>query len=159
MSVAARVTVDRVLNVLLLVAVVYGIAAVRPTSQPKPTTYQSGETVSAITGVPYAAAKRTAVLFIRSTCHYCTESMPFYQDLMKGGARLVAISGEPQESLNAYLDEHGLSIESATVERASWPKLTGTPTLLIVDDTGRVVKSWIGLLSAPDQQAVRELLQ
>jgi len=154
-----RVTFDRVLNVLLLVVVVYGIAAVRSTGSLKLTTYEPGETVAAITGVSYAAAKRTAVLFIRSTCHYCTESVPFYQDLMRGGARLVAISGEPQESLNAYLDEHGLAIESATVERASWPKLTGTPTLLIVDDSGRVVKSWVGLLPAPDQQAVRELLQ
>ena len=153
-----RVTFDRVLNVLLLVAVVYGIAAVRPTA-PKTTTYQPGETVSAIAGVPYAAAKRTAVLFVRSTCQYCTESMPFYQELVKGGATLVAISGEPKKSLDAYLDEHGLAIASATVERASWPKLSGTPTLVIVDGAGKVVGSWVGLLSATDQRRVRELLQ
>jgi len=153
-----KITFDRVLNVLLLVAVVYGIAAMRPTT-PKPATYQPGETVSAITGVSYAAANRTGVLFVRSTCQFCTESMPFYQELVKGGATLVAISGEPKKNLDAYLDSHGLSIASATVERTSWPKLSGTPTLVVVDSAGKVVGSWVGLLSATDQRRVRELLQ
>lgn len=153
-----HLTFDRVVNVVLVAAVLYGIAAIRPASRPAGQTYEPGETVPAIAGVDYGASKRTAVLFVRSTCHYCTESMPFYQSLVKGGARIVAISGEPIESLDIYLHEHGLFIERATVERTSWPKLQGTPTLLIVDDAGRVVRSIVGMVAERDQQGVRDLL-
>lgn len=154
------VTFDRVLNVALLAAVLYGVVAIRTPSRSVPQTYKPGETVSAIAGIPYATAKRTAVLFVRSTCQYCTESMPFYQSLVKGGARLVVISGEPKDRLDAYLGEHGLiSVESATVEHSSWPKLTGTPTLVVVDETGHVVKSLVGMVPEAEQRRIRELLQ
>lgn len=151
-------TFDRVLNVALLAAVLYGVVAIRLASRPALTAYERGETAPAIAGVSYGAAKRTAVLFVRSTCHFCTESMSFYQELVKDGRQVVAISGEPRDRLDAYLTENGLAIRSATITRGEWPKLVGTPTIVVVDASGRVVKSWAGLLSPHDQQNVRESL-
>lgn len=147
-----RVTFDRVLNVLLLAAVVYGIAVMRPSPARTPQTYTPGEQAPAIAGLPYAEAKRTAVLFVRSTCHFCTESMPFYRELAKDGRRVVAISGDSREVLDRYLTDNGLTIPRATVARGDWTKLTGTPTIVVVDAAGRVVKSWVGLLSPEGQR-------
>ena len=152
-------TFDRVLNVALLAAVVYGIAAVRPGSRTPPPTYAHGEQAPAIAGVSYAGAKRTAVLFVRSSCHFCTESMPFYRDLVKGGGRLIAIGPEPPEALLGYLEEHDLAVRGVTIGRGSWPKLTGTPTLIIVDGSGRVERTWVGTVPENEQSIVRELLQ
>ncbi len=154
-----RITFDRVLNVLLLVAVGYvliGVPRAKPARAcPK---FDVGDAVPAIAGLPYEAADRTVVLFVRSTCHYCTESAPCYRELVKGGAKLVAISLEPKTSLDDYLRAQGLAIESATVDRTAWPKLSGTPTMIVVDRTGHVVASWLGMLPAAEQQRARSLL-
>jgi peroxiredoxin len=137
-------------NVLLLVAVVYGIAMMRTPTRTPPSAYTPGEQAPAIAGLPYAGARRTAVLFVRSTCHFCTESMGFYRELAKG-RRVVAISNDAPDVLDRYLTDNGLTVPRATVARGAWAKLSGTPTIVVVDAAGRVVKSWVGALS-PDGQ-------
>ncbi len=152
-------TFDRILNVVLVAAVLYGVVILRPKAPAPPVVYAAGETAPAIPGISYGEAKRTAVLFVRSTCHYCTDSMPFYQSLKAKGARLVAISAESKDLLDPYLASYGLPIESATVGHAAWSKLSGTPTVIVVDRSGQVVGSWLGLLSDNDQRSVRDSLQ
>jgi hypothetical protein len=146
-----KLTFDQVVNTLLLVVLVYGVAVLRPVAPQARPTYTAGEQAPPIAGQPYREAKRTAVLFVRSTCHYCTESMGFYRELAKG-RRVVAISGDAPDVLDRYLTDNGLTIPRATVARGEWPKLSGTPTIVVVDAAGLVVKSWVGTLSPEGQR-------
>lgn len=146
-------TFDRVLNVLLLVAVVYGLTMLRSTAPAPRPGYTAGEQAPAIAGVSYAGAKRTAVLFVRSSCHFCTESMAFYRSLA-AQHRVVAISSEPLENLGTYLSENDLAVPRATVTQREWSKLSGTPTIVVVDGAGKVVQSWLGSLSQAQERDV-----
>lgn len=152
-----KVTFDRVLNVALIAVVVYAVVATRatPPRKPKLPTYEAGEVAPAIEGVSYTAAKQTVVLYVRNGCHFCEASMPFYRDLVGSGARVVAIGPDVPDVLRAYLNENELDIPNVgLVTKETWTKMVGTPTLVVVDASGHVVKSWIGLLPEKDQQAV-----
>jgi hypothetical protein len=100
--------------------------------------------VSTNAGVP------TVVAVVRSTCHFCTESMPFYRDLVRKPVRLVAVSDEPREVTRAYFVAHG--VEPAQIVSARPAGISGTPTLFAVDAAGRIRDRQVGLLSAEKQQ-------
>lgn len=100
--------------------------------------------------------KKTLVFYISTTCHFCNESVPFYQKLIKenskNGITLVAVL--PQEIYEAkrYLKSENLEIQR--VYNASFESvgITGTPTLLLVDSEGVVSDLWRGKLS-PDKES------
>ncbi len=94
--------------------------------------------------------KKTLVLFISTTCRYCTESAPFYQRLVKenrGNVKLVAVFPQPVEEAIEYLSSN--SVEIPDVRNASLMSLglRGTPTLLLVDENGVVSEYWRGKLT------------
>ena len=90
----------------------------------------------------------TLLLALSTSCHFCTESAPFYRRLMKdhGETRLIALF--PQESAEGERYLSNLSIKVDEVEQASFGDLgiSGTPTLLLIDSGGKVIKKWEGAL-------------
>lgn len=74
-----------------------------------------------------SVADQTLLLFLRSTCVYCTASMPFYarvseeRQRSEASLRLVAVSSEPQPVLDAYLKQHGVAVDKAvSVRLQTW---------------------------------------
>lgn len=57
----------------------------------------------------FAGPGQTLILAISSTCHFCTESAPFYKKLgqSKRNIRLVAVLPQPVEDGRKYLDRLG----------------------------------------------------
>lgn len=70
-----------------------------------------------------------------------------------GDNRHSAVFPQPIEEGQAFLTAHGVS--GLIVKQAMLWQLgvNGTPTLLLVDDSGKVVESWSGRLT-PSQEAV-----
>jgi len=130
------------------------------TALPALATFEVGKTAPPIPGVTYQTGRSTVVLFVRSTCHYCTESMPFYQALAaigrraRTGARIVAVSSEPEDTLRAYLRSHALDVDSVVSLPENPLGLRATPTLLVIDRAGTLVDARVGRLPEADQQAV-----
>jgi hypothetical protein len=125
--------------------------------------YVAGDAAPAIAGVSYAAADRSLLLFLNSNCHYCTESVPFYKTLIskrnggKGQVALIALSKETAEDLHDYLGAHHIAVDRVlSLQGRSDLKFMGTPTLILVNQMGRVQHVWTGALG-PDQQ--REVLK
>jgi hypothetical protein len=100
--------------------------------------------------------KQTLLLAVSSTCHFCTESAPFYQQLAKqhGQTRLIALLPQPIVEGRQYLDGLGVTVDEIKQAPLSSININGTPTLMLVDGDGVVVKTWIGKLQDEQQQEV-----
>lgn len=123
-------------------------AAANPAGQ-----YQPGEPVPTIPELTFAAADKSLLLFVRSTCGFCTASMPFYKTLIErvrgsGGKVSVAIiSDEPVATSKAYLMRHNISPPTVASVAAGRFKVSGTPTVLLVDKQGIARRVWRGRLA------------
>ena len=107
----------------------------------------------------FAAAPATLVLAVRSSCKFCTESMPFYgrlaHDLHDTNPKIqiVAVSTDSEEVLTKYFESNNVQAPVIRTVTAEQLRISGTPTILLVDGSGVIQGTWIGLLK-PDQHAV-----
>lgn len=112
-----------------------------------------GEQTPHMLGVDFSVSRRTVVLAVRSTCQYCTASMPFYKRLaaIRGKApsafQFVILGDEQPDALKNYLDSHGLRPDKLVSYPANSSPIQSTPSLAIVDSQGVVRASWTGVLS------------
>ena len=121
-------------------------------------TIAAGEKIP-LTDVDWQRNGRTLVLVVQKGCHYCTESAPFYQRLARqaeqsGKVHLIAVLPQSRVEAADYL--RGIGVTIADVREAKLPaiKVRGTPTLLLVSNTGVVEKAWIGKLPANRESEV-----
>jgi hypothetical protein len=125
---------------------------VRTQSSPQP---MEGTRLT-LTNVDWTQSKQTLLLALSSSCYYCTESAPFYKRLgqSKKGTRLVVVLPESVEDGQSYLKRLGLSVDE--VRQLSLDKIDVqvTPTLLLVDNSGVVKKSWLGKLPPEQEESV-----
>jgi len=128
-------------------------AAQRPPSNE----YKPGETLAALPGFTSSPGARSLLFVVKSTCPYCTSSMPFYQRVVqevrtaKSPVQLVGVCVESAEACQEYFKRHNLTMDLTLGVPPGTLKIVGTPTLLLVDG-GKVTASWTGALPAPDQQ-------
>ncbi|MET0647768.1 MAG: thioredoxin family protein [Pyrinomonadaceae bacterium] len=107
---------------------------------------KSGEAV-ALSGVDWEKNGKTLLMVLSTTCHFCTQSGPFYRRLVKehGDAKLVALVPQSADEGQSYLK--GLGVEVDDVRQASLGDLgvSGTPTLVLVDGKGVAADVfWVG---------------
>ena len=130
-----------------------------------PPVYNPGDLVDPVPGVSYDGTERTVLLFLSSTCIYCTESMPFYRLLkeqqreMPSQFRMVAVSREAGDVLSNYLHSNALTVDQVATLEAGQPfRLRLTPTLVLVDGNGRATRSWVGALSEDNRAQVLQAI-
>lgn len=151
---------------IIIVSLLLGIVLVRQlflggiqtrAVAPQPGTATNLGTKLTLPGVDWSENKRTLVLALSSTCHFCTESAPFYQRLGKEeGVRLIAVVPQDVTEGRAYLDRVRVPIGDVRQMPLDAIGVEGTPTLFLVDNEGRVSGKWVGKLS-PDGES--ELLE
>jgi hypothetical protein len=119
-----------------------------------------GRTVQ-LSGVDFTQKEKTLLIAISSTCHFCKESQPFYRQLAQTQsvrANLVAVLPMPQPDAENYVHtsiSSSLQAVSAPLDEIG---VNNTPTLLLVDRTGKVMKAWIGKLDDASQRQVQSQL-
>jgi hypothetical protein len=116
-------------------------------------------------GYSWSAHDRTVVLVLKARCEYCEASVPFYRRLVALDSAealsgsLLAVFPDPADTVRTVLREEGLAIDyRAGVSLAPW-KVTGTPTLLVVSSSGRVLQVWRGRLSREEEELVVETIR
>ncbi|HZQ17183.1 MAG TPA: hypothetical protein VFA90_00565 [Terriglobales bacterium] len=108
-------------------------------------------------GVKWDIADKTLVMALSTACHFCEASTPFYRQLTRSkvvqAKRLAVIAVFPQEQKEAETYMKANEILATTVLSTPLQDLgaSATPTLFLVDRTGKVEKMWVGVLS-PAQQ-------
>ena len=109
-------------------------------------------------GVDWSKSDHTLLLALSTTCHFCTESAPFYQKLQKekrDNVRVVALFPQPLQDSRTYLDNLGLNVDEIVQSPLNSVGASGTPTLLLIDNKGAVINSWVGKLSDGAAEEVR----
>lgn len=112
-----------------------------------------GDHLTPVPGIAWSKHRRTLVLALRSDCHYCRDSAPFYQRLAQSkppsadDVEIVAAFPNDAVAVHQAVEEDALSIRSVSgVPIDKW-RVVGTPTLILVDSQGQVVRSWTGVLT------------
>jgi hypothetical protein len=122
----------------------------------------------AIIKLPGAASttpQPTLVLALSKNCHFCQESVGFYQKLTAfknsspQGLRMVAVLPEKREEAESYLKEHGIGVDEVVSMPVSNLGVKGTPTLLPLDGHNKLEELWVGMLNDSQESQVIERLK
>lgn len=144
---------------LLLGAAVVRQYVLRAGQPPRPTTsqIQPGTKVN-LPGVDWPKGSRTLILALQKGCHFCSESAPFYRRLAPAASeknvRLVAVLPQSQDDAHQYLADLGVPISDVAQAPLTSINVRGTPTLILVDDKGQVIDSWVGKLPGDGEAKV-----
>lgn len=143
---------------IIVVAVLLGGVLVKRYLLPQATSPQTQARIQpgtklSVPGIEWGKNERTLLLVLSTTCHFCTESAPFYQRLAqekakKGGVGLVAVLPQSVGDSQKYLQNLGVSVDDIKQAGLDAVHVRGTPTLILADRTGAVVESWVGKLPA-----------
>jgi thiol-disulfide isomerase/thioredoxin len=151
-----KAKLEAVANVTVIVvalAVGYVVLKGRVSGPPMPRSVALGDRLAQVPGIDWSRHRRTLVLALNSGCHYCQDSVPFYQKLaqaQKSGGNdleIVAVFPNDSEAVQQLMKAEGLGIRSVPAVPMEKLGVVGFPTLLLVDREGRVERSWDGLLT------------
>jgi len=115
-----------------------------------------GKTLS-LPGVNFPPQHNSLVLALSTTCHFCKESLPFYRDLagrLVGQIDVIAVLPQPQPEGQSYMRQATVNVKQVVSAGLGSIGVHGTPTILLVDSTGKVINVWVGLLNQKGQQEV-----
>jgi hypothetical protein len=100
----------------------------------------------------------TLVLALQRGCRYCDESAPFYRRLwqQRSGSepRMIAVVPGDKTEVTKYVEELGVLVDGIVNVSLSDIQVSATPTLFLVDRSGRVSNVWIGKLDGNRENEV-----
>jgi hypothetical protein len=149
--------IETVANVIVIAfAVVVGSVFLKDRlspAAPESNVVKAGDKLARLAGWDWGAHDQTLVLGLRKGCHFCEDSAPFYQRLVaqqqQGGSKfpIVAVFPDTADTAKEVLQSEGLGVQALGGVPLETMKMSGTPTLLLVDRSGTVLNAWIGMLS------------
>jgi len=153
--------IERVANLAIIVAVVVFLVVVvrgdllrRSSSGPAATRALIGSTVR-LPGVQFPAQRDSLLLGISATCHFCKASLPFYKQLaaqLQGKVDVIAVLPQTQAEGESFIKDAGLNGVRVVSAKLGTIGVYGTPTVLLVDNNGKVKSAWVGQLDNARQQ-------
>lgn len=128
------------------------------TPPPPEPAYRAGQTID--TPLEWAqTAEVTLVLFAQSSCGACQKAKPFLKDLfaeLKDRAAVLLASHGPDRTVEEkYRAELGLDAAAFRVTPEGL-RVRATPTLVLVDRSGKILEAWEGVGPEPQQKLIRE---
>lgn len=124
--------------------------------------YSPGEAFKPVAGFSPSPGKASLVLVVKDGCPFCTASMPFYQKMSAKlqharSMEFVGVCPQEEAMCNAYLKSHDLTF-TRTVGIASSVmadmRVLGTPTIMLIGETGKVENVWLGKLTQQREDEV-----
>jgi thioredoxin-related protein len=156
-AVTMKAKIELLANItVILLAVVIGTVFLKDRfSAPGPQVNEvkAGDRLTRLDGWDWAAHDRTLVLVLRKGCHFCEDSAPFYQRLVAKqeqdapNTAIVAVFPDNADAVKEAVHSEGLAVQALAAVPLERLKVPGTPTLLLVDRSGTVLKAWMGMLS------------
>lgn len=152
---------------IIMVALIIGVVFVKSYLLGGNATQQAANPVGTKVSLPnvdWAKNEQTLLVILQKGCHFCAESAPFYQQLVRETAgrtnlQLIAVLPQDVEEARKYLSELNVPINEVKQSSPGALGVQGTPTLLLVNQTGVVTDAWLGMLPPEKQSAVLNRLQ
>jgi peroxiredoxin len=116
-----------------------------------------------VPNVDWAQNKKSLVFFLKKDCPYCTSSAPFYRQLIEDASqrnvKSVAVLPNSADEARKYLQYLELSIDNVQSDPSTAYKISGTPTVLFVDEGGIVRGVWFGAMPGREKEMRDKLVQ
>ncbi len=113
----------------------------------------SRQILPSIPGLDYGQSSRTLLIAMNTRCQFCTESIPFYNRLAEAALKtwtdtqIVAVFVNPQEEVRRYARDSSLKVNALPSVELTKLGISATPSIILIDQAGRVMDSWVGRLS------------
>jgi peroxiredoxin len=108
--------------------------------------------------VDWSQSKQNLVLVLSTGCHFCSESAGFYQRLVPSaegnGVRVLAVLPQSISDSRSYLEKLGVVVREVVQSPLSAVEVSGTPTVLLIDRSGKIRNAWVGKLGPEQEQQV-----
>ena len=101
---------------------------------------------------------RALIVILSTECKYCAASTPFYQRIASTPSKMETIASfrQPAHDGEVYLRKQGIPFSHVV---GGYSLVPATPTILLIDRSGKVRKAWVGKLPAEEEQEVIHQLQ
>lgn len=122
--------------------------------------FQKGQTFAQVPGVSYGSSPRTLLIAMSTRCHYCAESLPFYKQLVEAQrtsgreTHVVAVFPNQEPEVRQYVQQNRLDLETVAGVDLGTLNIYGTPTAVLIDDSGKVRDFWLGKLPEDREQQI-----
>jgi hypothetical protein len=119
-----------------------------------------GQILAPLPGYSWSSYRKTLVIAIRRGCPYCDASMPFYRRLGEQEkisvlrAHLLVVMPNDAASGSSFLSKDNLEVQGIFSQDLDALDVSGTPTLLLLDSSGRIERAWIGQLPPRGEKEV-----
>lgn len=126
-----------------------------PNFNAKPTSFTSvGKQLSNL-NVDWAKNQQTLLIVLQKGCRFCDDSIPFYQRLVnelsyQSKTKIIAVLPQNIDEGKNYLKSKKLEIPNVIQADTEQVGARGTPTLLLIDNSGIVLEQWTGKLPNSD---------
>lgn len=152
-----RSTLETSTNIALLLLAVaalstFAINLLKSSEPPISHGLERGQVFGGIPKVDYRSNPQTLLIALNTGCGHCRDSLPFYRSLVElnqqsnGVRHIVAIFPNGKAEVDEYVKENHLNIESVSGVDLSHLRVSGTPTMILVNSNGEVMDFWVGKL-------------
>ncbi len=119
-----------------------------------------GQVLAPLPGYSWSSYPKTLVIAIRKGCPYCDASLPFYRRLSEQEksnelrAHLLLVMPNDASSASEYLRKDNLEVQTIFDQQLGALRVSGTPTVLLLDSNGRIERTWVGQLPPKTEKEV-----
>jgi len=121
-----------------------------------------GSIFPAIAGVDYSRTTKTLILALNVDCRYCSRSVSFYNSLAEARRQenannidiVAAFINNDATLVKSYAEQKQLLVHTISGVDLDQLGVHMTPTLILIDDAGRILDSWRGELQADGEREV-----
>jgi len=106
---------------------------------------------------------KNVLLVMSKGCRYCTESAGFYKKLIEQAqgkdVKITAVLPQPKAEAEQYLNELGISGIEIRQSQLDSLDVSGTPTIILVNNNGEISNFWLGKLPSDKEEEVLNTLR
>jgi len=120
----------------------------------------AGQTIAPLPGYRWSSYPKTLVIAIRRGCPFCDASLPFYRQLGEQErsnvlrAHVLVVMPNDESSGSSLLRKGNVEVQGIFGQNLDALRVSGTPTVLLLDSSGRIEREWIGQLTSRGEKDV-----
>jgi len=160
-------SVASVVAIILVIVVIAGLLVqgyVRRSWQARQSQAAQQAALASIPRINLSDYQKTLVLLLNVDCGFCLRSLPFYQRVMQATAvngnrtQIIALFPNAESEVSTYITRNKLTCRYLHGVDFSKFRVSGTPTILLADKDGNIVRSWEGQLPTEKEDEVLQAI-